>query len=696
VKRRLLVCSFIALLGPWSTTNVKAQNVGGAPPATTAPHKVQQARQVTTTLLSTKEAGKADGALWVQTQPEQMAYLQFDFSSLPSGLSRSDFRSCSLRLMARQIVYAAPSSGPNAGGDPVMINGKLAADDFSGATGPNIVALTTLIARPKQGALANDVAMTKSERPNDPRAPVGASLCERIFKRYDAGESKISLQLSTHSRSASSLLYANEKGVEPSDKPRLVITYVAKPERLLASSGWTQHQHDPEHSGRHAWKTAAPSSRYQSSSIAGAGAGSDSGSASAPPLGVIAHHPLIFGELLYVIRRGKDAQNYLVALDGVGFERWRQAIGKETVERAPAIGPAGVLYVATRTAVTGYDLRKDGASVASYKLGDAALSAFTDLTVGRDGSVFLALEVGGWSCAYGLSWDLVPFLKTRPYKKISTLTLGADGRTLSFQTDGQGVSIALANPTDQQMIQLPDQQEHLYPPVSGTREGYVLYASYAPKEADKGSARAYASGQELWNSEGPSVSLPVVRSDGRVSYLQDKSLHVRSWAKDAEGEAAPSRYGTELATSSSLVLDAADTLYFLQAGRLRMFDAQGAERAIVILGKLPHEQATRWMLGADGTLWAHNQHASELLALVPEVPSELRLEKDADIHHRTTYAALRLQVGAATVPMSTDVLFQASDSVRFGPGFRVQKGAELLVRMRPQFFENDAMRQRRR
>jgi hypothetical protein len=687
---RLLACSLVLLLEPWSLANVQAQNADAAgsgsgstgSPAQKAALKAADTPQVTTTLLPTKEAGKRDGALWVQTQPAQQVYLQFDLSSLPSGLTRGDFHSCSLRLMALPIAAAAPGSAPNTSAEPVMINGKLAADDFSGATGPNIVALSALVPNPKQGTPANDVAITKPERPSDPRAPVGASLCASLFKRYSEGSNKLSLQLYTHSKNGSRLLYANETGVAPSDKPRLVITYGAEPDRLLASSGWTQHQHDAEHSGRHAWKTATPGLKYQSRSL--------------PTQGAIAHHPLIFGELLYFIRRGKDQQNELVAMDATGVERWSQAIGKETVERAPAIGPLGILYVVTRSAVTGYDLRQNGKSTASYKLQSVALSPYTDLTVGRDGSVFLALEEGTLNYGYGLSWDLVPFLKTRPYTRISTLSLGADGRTLNFQTDGEGVAIALANPSAQQRVKLPDQQEHLYPPVTGARDGDVVYGSYAPKEADKGSARAYAYEQELWNSERTSVSIPVVRSDGRVSYLQDKSLHVRSWAKDTQGPAAPRRFGTDLSTTSSLVLDARDTLYFLQAGRLRLFDGEGAERTIVVDGKLPQEQATRWMLGSDGTLWAHNQHASELLAVVPEVPSELRLDKDADIQHRTSYAALRLQLGAVTVPASTDVLLQASDSVRFDPGFRVKKGAELLVRMRPQFFVNEAMRGRRR
>src|SRR6516162_2220862 len=85
----------------------------------------QSKHQATTTLLpmdSPRTEGP-NGLLWVQADPKKESVLQFDLSALPRGMQESDFVRCTLRLVAKEAVFAA--GGPNTGGQPVIVKGRI-------------------------------------------------------------------------------------------------------------------------------------------------------------------------------------------------------------------------------------------------------------------------------------------------------------------------------------------------------------------------------------------------------------------------------------------------------------------------------------------------------------------------------------------------------------------------------------------
>ena len=163
-------------------------------------------------------------------------------SQLPPGLKEDDFVRCTLRIAAKDVQYTPKHS------TLVSITGQIANDNLTkvepkkgGPPVKEIVALCTLIAD-KKNPRKNKAALNLK---------TDSDLRHEIFSKYsETGDKKISLRLHTASYKASSLFYSSkEYGSDPSNIPRLVIEYKQKPQDLLASMSWRQHQQNPEHTG---------------------------------------------------------------------------------------------------------------------------------------------------------------------------------------------------------------------------------------------------------------------------------------------------------------------------------------------------------------------------------------------------------------------------------------------------------------
>jgi hypothetical protein len=641
------------------------------------PAHAQAERRLTMTLLPVKAAGAIEGSdgnaglLWIQNSPARDLYVQFDLSALPPGLGETDLVRCTLRLVAQDVTYLPPGN-PDSGGQLVIVKGQLANNNFTPvAKAQEIVSLSTL----SDAAKKNNVALGAA-----------GSLTQAVYQKY-AGDKIISFRLHTDSNKASSLIYSSANSGIASNIPRLVIEYKLPPPGLLETAAWSQHQQNPEHSGRSPWVPFRAPTGFSLAKISLPRINQNAGS--------VADYPLIYQGNIYLISKALD-ENYLFSLDFKGTERWRRAIGKGTVQRSPVISRNGILNVVTENQIAAYDLNREGKDVAVYAL-TGKPSAYTDLTQGNDGSLFLALAENDLNYIYGFTPGLKPFLKSGPLakgqEKISTITVHPDGRKIFAHTPVGAVVIDVANPSEQRTVQLGDNQdkpwEYYHVPIAGPAGDVMVFSDFTSK-ANKGHVWGYTSTQKIWGASGTLLPQPVLASNGRVYFLQDGQLKAHKY--DQVGAAEVVSAGANLNATSNLVMDGADSIYFWDNGYLHGYGADGKP----LFAKLPltagiqerggqtgegPEQFIRLMLGPDGTLWTNNKNGDGLFAFKPAYASPDLTLQQKDIKSQTAYRTEgKLTVGGVSIKANTQLLFQAQNGIGFASGFRVQQGATVAAR----------------
>jgi outer membrane protein assembly factor BamB len=522
-----------------------------------------------------------------------------------------------------------------------------------------------------------------------------------LYKAYSNEEKKISLRLLTDSPRAGSLFYSGKSfDSSPSNIPRLVINYTLGPPALLETLSWAQHQQNPEHTGRNPWipfknPTGFSLEKIEMSKMNGRA-------------GAIVDYPLIHRGDMYLVNNVEE-NNYLVALDFKGKELWRQAIAEGIVQRSPVISRDGILYVVTENKIAGYDLNASGQRVALYpekpseKL-SGKLSAYTDLTIGNDGSLFLALKENGVNYLYGFTSHLKPFIKSGPFgkgeEKISTATVSPDGRIIFAQIPKGAVTIDITDPSQEQRIKLGDGKnqpwEYYHVPVAGPAGGIMVFSDFTGT-ANK--ANVWGTDTKIiWSRSGTLVPQPVLGSNDLIYFIQGGALQRHNYKKVGSGETPK---GKGLNTTSNLVMDGADNIYFWDKGYLHGYQADGEalfakipltsevnERNVDKKGQKVEgpEQFIRLLLGPDGTLWANNKNGNALYAFKPRYAvSDLTLTQEdlKDVKTQTVYRANgTLTVSSLTVEEGTKILFQAQKGITFPKGqpFAVKKGASLLCR----------------
>jgi hypothetical protein len=643
--------------------------------------QAQSERRLTTTLLPVKETGAVQanggnaGLLWVQTNPAKDIYVQFDLSGLPAGLGESDFIRCTLRLVAQDVTYLPPDGNLDSGGVLVIVKGQKANDNLSPIkAAPEIVSLSTL----SDAAKKNNITLGAA-----------ADLRKAVYQEY-AGDKIISLRLHTDSHKASSVFYSSaNSGANPSNLPRLVIEYKLPPPNLLESAAWSQHQQNPEHTGR---SPLLPFRAPTGFSLAKISVGPIDKNAAG-----IADYPLIYQGNIYLVAKVLE-QNYLLSLDFKGSKRWPEAIaiGKGTVQRSPVISRSGILYIVTENQIAGYDLNQGGKEfVPPYKLSGKP-SAYTDLTQGNDGSLFMALVENELSYIYGFTAALQPFLKAGPLakgqEKVSTITASPDGRKIFAQTPAGALAIDVANPSSQTTIPLANNQdkpfEYYHVPVAAPAGDAAVFADFAGK-ANQGHLWGYASSKQIWSASGTLLPQPVLGASGLVYYIQGGGLQARK--VDQVGAAKTLNAEANLNATSNLVMDGTDNIYFWNNGYLHGYAADGKP----LFARIPltsevkerktqtvegPEQFLRLMMGPDGTLWANNKNGDALFAFKPVYASaDLALEQK-DIKPQTAYRATGKLTVAGVNLAGGAYLFQSQSGIGFARGFKVQRGASLAVR----------------
>jgi outer membrane protein assembly factor BamB len=650
-------------------------------------------RALATTLLPVRETGAIQeqsgnaGLLWIQNNPAKDVYVQFDLRALPPGLAQADFVRCTLRLVAQDITYLPPGN-PDTGGQLVIIKGQKANDNATAmANAPEIVSLSTL----SDAAKKNSIALASP-----------ASLTKAVYEEY-AGDKIITFRLHTDSNKASSLMYSTANSAIASNIPRLVIEYKLPPPGLLESASWPQHQQNPEHSGRSSWAPFRPPAKFSLTAISLPRIGDK--------VGAVADYPLIHQGNIYVITT-VERRNYLLSLDFKGTERWRRDIGAGTVQRSPVISREGIMYVVTENQIAAYDLKQEGKIVVVFDVDqkkdvpvvyiiknkdEEKLSAYTDLTLGNDGSLFLAMAKGGSSYVYGFTPGLKPFLQAGPFaagdQKISTITVSPDGRKIFAQMPAGALVIDIANPSEQRTIALGTKQEkpfeYYHVPLAGPAGDLMVFADFPSKE-NKGNIRGITAAKYVWSAAGGLLPQPVLGSNGGVYFIQDGRLKTHKY--DQTGAVQIAGSGADLNATSNLVMDGANNIYFWDNGYLHGYSSDGKP----LFAKLPvtggiqarggktiegPEQFIRLTLAVDGTLWANNKNGDSLFALKPAyAAADLALEQE-NIKSQTVYRTEgKLTVGGVSIDANKQVILQAQNGIGFATGFKVQSGSTLAAR----------------
>ena len=635
----------------------------------------QNDRQFTTILLPIMENSvikgqgpdAANDLLWIQKKPEKDIRLHFDLSILSSGLTEADFKECTLRLVAQNVIFQPDNNRENTGGTRIRIKGRLAEKEA-----PFIIALSVLSEENQPITL------------NQKTSPEFRNAVYTAYSSDEKKEKKISLSLITDSPRASGLFYSSKRfGDSPSNIPRLVIEYTQKPSDLLETMNWSQHQQNPEHTGRNPWIPFNNPTGFSLETI---------------PIseGTVADYPLIYQGNLYLVNK-INGLNYLVALDFTGREFWRQKIGKGVVQRSPVISRNGIFYTVTEERIAGYDLNNSGYEYASYpknKELPGKLSDYTDLTIGNDGSLFLALKEYDLNYIYGFTHDLKPFLKTGPFEqRVSTITISPDGRKIFAQTTKGGINIDITNPSEEQVFSLEykneTSKEYYHIPVAGLSDEIMVFSDFSGN-ATKGNVWGYQYREKkrIWNSSGTLIPQPVLGSNDLIYYIQGGALQGHNFNKRG-----PSKInaGDTLNTTSNLVMDGANNIFFWDNGYLYGFNSEANplfdkkdftkhELDEKQKGKGP-EQFIRLMLGPDGTLWANNKNGKAIYAFKPQyAESDLTLKQE-DIKNQTVYRATgRLKVSGVTLEQGDNILLQGQKGISFSAGFTVKNGASLLCR----------------
>ena len=487
--------------------------------------------------------------------------------------------------------------------------------------------------------------------------------------------------LNSGSDKASTLLYSpNAYGETPSNKPHLVVEYSLGSPGLMETFSWSQHQQNPEHTGRSQWipfrnPNGVTLKELDLSKITRVA-------------GTIADYPLIYKGKLYVVYKIGGGENYFEVMNFKGKRYWWETgIGKGVVQRSPVISRNGIMYIVTEGSISAHDLNNKGISVGKYNL-LGNLSAYTDLTIGNDGSLFLALKEKDMNYVYGFDPKLQPFMKAGPFgsgeEKISTLTVSPDGTKLFAQSPEGGKVIDIANPSDVKTLALNNKngRDYFHVPVVAPDGNTVMFSAYAIS-ANNGGVWGRTEDRKVWDSSGTTTPQPVLGSNDNVYFIQDGQLQRHKF--DELGSNLDPK-GSGLRVSSNLVMDGANNLFFWDNGTLLGFDREGNSlfkvnvQGLKISETEGPEQFIRLMMGPDGTLWANNKNGSSLYAFEPTYKEANLNLKQADIKNQTVYRAAGEISAGQLVLDNVNIMLQAKNGIKFSKGFKVKKGASLLCR----------------
>jgi hypothetical protein len=248
------------------------------------------------------------------------------------------------------------------------------------------------------------------------------------------------------------------------------------------------------------------------------------------------------------------------------------------------------------------------------------------------------------------------------------------------------VVIDITNPSERQTLPLREAGEYYHVPLAGPASGLMVFSDFT-STANQGNVWGYGAG-EIWNSRGTLIPQPVLGANGFVYFLQGGKL--QGHQIDKEGRSTIEA-GSGLKTTSNLVMDGANDVYFWINGTLSgykpdgtvLFAPSAASQAITEPNGEGPEKSIRLMMAPDGTLWANNKGENSLYAFQPGYAQPGLTITQKDLATLTAYRAagkLTVAEGEVTLKAGTTTLFQGGTGIGFSRGFRVETGASLLCR----------------
>lgn len=621
-------------------------------------------RWLTTTLLPVvqKEGGRID-----IEQSGTPVRLEFDLSALPRQLHPDDFGAVVLRLVASD-----PAGHP----------------------------LPTVTGR-APGVAKNVVVLEASDK-GSPRAMISGNsthLAKAVADSYLHlnKEKTFALELrTTTARGRASLYSGASYGDSYSNIPRLVVTYKQNSPKLLDSLDWGQKQRDAEHTGRTGWASSSLASGYDLIAV------------DVPDLQGIENYPLLYKGNLHVIGKcagegcpRNDAGtkgNLLVILDFKGRMLRKRTLGMGDVVTPPVISRTGMLYLWTSAGLAGYDLDHPEREPVAFSSAVEKVVPGGELTVADDGSVYAVIREGDQRYLLGLTKDLKPFLKSdlggdAANAVTSVVAVGGGGGEVGVDTSAAPVIIDIRNPSSQRRLDPAGGGKRFHAPVAAP-DGYFAFARHSDEGGGLVSVYHGLTKKPLATAacQQPGacapVSQPVLSGDGYLAFLQNGRLRTHSYTKHASFDASS---GT-LSTTSNLVMDGGDHVYFWDSGKL--FGCTVPQASCDELKRNPGNQSIdglgknqRLLLAPDGTIWANNQDGRRLYALRPTYgsadmkPTQLDELKSATVYRTSGVLAIGAQkVGDAPATRDARILLQADKGISFARGFAVKQGSSLLCR----------------
>ncbi|MFW2372222.1 MAG: PQQ-binding-like beta-propeller repeat protein [Gammaproteobacteria bacterium] len=473
------------------------------------------------------------------------------------------------------------------------------------------------------------------------------------------------------------------------EQPKLMLGYSLS--GLSSGLDWAQYSHDAQHSGRTPWRLQVTPKAYSKPVVV---YNAD---------GYIQGRPVMYrGALVFHEQRHETNEKFfMTATDSSGKRLWRQSL-EQVAKFTPVVDRNGVMLVVTEDSLLGFDLNNAG-----HKLGGLALeeilpgahSIHADPTLGEDGTLYLATDSGMYALtrAHNSGADINSGWRLRwrnlnAKARFGKIVLSRDeGLAYAFDmTNKQVVALDTADgslvwqhslptsPDAHIFLAADSSTERLFVVARGSESGWLTVLYKKEKDKDVISATTLT-GQ---------FSAPAVGRDGSVYFVGVNE----GICKLAAGHNKPQcrDKGTGLSEKSTLVIDGAGLVYVLDPGRdPQLFlgydpSLQPLFRREIKRTRVASENTSRnfkpgLLVGIDGSLYAWNDN--HLFAFLPTgLPEE---EVEAAAVNRMAYVAGQvLSVKSGTgVSRGTAVTYKAAEGIRIPPGFHVEQGARLTLRV---------------
>ncbi len=391
---------------------------------------------------------------------------------------------------------------------------------------------------------------------------------------------------------------------------------------------------------------------------------------------LVISNPAIYKNNIFLFAKPTDTSTNLYAVHFNGRDNWYKSISVPPGANV-LVNSAGVLYSIGENRIALYDLEKKGELIKTIDIDKDDFRLFNPPILGADSSLYFT----HYGYLYGLNQEAkelwrYPHDDARA-EKISRIILSPDAQKNAYalmRIKGKNKFLSINTATGSSAAYaFGNRYTFFHCPLAVERQGkdYIIFSAYS--EAD-GTLSCYSNDEKIWTTLGP-VSQPASDMAGKLIYVvQNGKLQA---IDTLNGRTVYTSSRTDLAATSNLVLDGEDNVYFWNNGRFFVFTNKCE---LLVEKKLPDlPERLELLFSPDGTLYARNIKNKKLTLVLPNRQA-LTLNPD-NFQNDTIYSAdaLRVAKNMRLVP-TANIALKASDSISFGTGFSVKKGARLTCK----------------